>query len=1019
MALSKFCPDSVFFAVGIGKLGQLSIGPADKKRDFCQNRVFYRGNFLELLLEKSEENALTNWFNSCSCFLSRIHCLLSNLRLSCGSGSNIMRRLFQYAGCSAATVFALCLFAASAHAISRAVNLSTRMVVQTGDNVLIGGFIVEGTGQKTIALRAMGPSLPVPGRLSDPLLELHDASGGLVVSNDNWRTAQQDAIIAAGLAPSNDLESVIITTVTPGAYTAIVKGVNDVTGVGLVELYDLDPDNTSSRLANISTRGNVLTDDNVMIGGFIVRGDVSKKMIIRARGPSIFLNGIPISDSLSDPMLELHDGNGTLIAQNDNWRSTQEAEINATTLAPTDDREPALIAILAQGNYTAIVRSAQNTSGIALLEMYDLDQPPQADGSTLYLAQLRPLSGIASGGSGTATLRLAADELSAVVSFQYSNLSSPISGIGIYSLDGQLLFDVSVSLPLPDGSYVWTFRPRGTYTVADIIAAIRAGQVTFLIQTSGHPAGEISGFFNLFTGGQPGPMPTPPPPLPSGTPTAADAGRFLSQSTFGATDALILQVQSQGFDNFLNQQFAVPISSHLAFVDASGVNPPTITQTNDAWWTYAISAPDQLRQRVAFALSEYFVVSLNSAGLGNKPYALPAYFDVLVNDAFGNFRQLLEDITLNPGMGAYLNMLQNDKANASGTRRPNENYAREVMQLFSIGLYDLNLDGSLTLSSSGFPIVTYNQDAILGTAAVFTGWTYYQTGTPVFYPGVQDWRNPMVNVPSHHSPDAKTILNGVTLPAGQTAAQDLRTTLDTIFNHPNVGPFFCRQLIQRLVTSNPSPGYVYRVTSVFNDNGQGVRGDLKAVVRAILMDYDARGSARTEQGAGKQREPVVRLTNLLRAFNASSPDGKFSIRNADASFAEEAMHSPTVFNFFSPDYAVPGAIAQAGLRSPEFEITTETTVVTIANYLRTAIYGSLGPAGDRVTVNLSNEQALAANPTQLVDHLNSLLMAGSMSAAMRTILINAITQIPASNPAERAKTAIYLVINSPEFIIDK
>jgi uncharacterized protein (DUF1800 family) len=953
-------------------------------------------------------------------FITQIHCFLSKLRLSCGSGSDIMRRLFQSAGSSAAAVVVLlCFFAASAHAISSAINLSTRMVVQTGNNVLIGGFIVYGTGQKTIALRAMGPSLPVPDSLGDPLLELHDASGHLIISNDNWRATQQDAIIAAGLAPLNDLEAVIITTIDPGTYTAIVKGVSDVTGVGLVELYDLDGDGAPSRLANISTRGNVLTEDDVMIGGFIVRGDVPKKMIMRARGPSLFLNGIPIPGNLSDPALELHDGNGALIAQNDNWRSTQEAEINASTLAPTDDREPALIATLAQGNYTAIVRGAQDTSGIALLEMYDLDQPPQADGSTLYLAQLRPLDGVASGGSGTSTLRLSADELSAVVTFQYSNLSSPVSGIGIYSVDGQLLFDVSVSQPLPDGSYVWTFRPRGTYTVADIVAAIRAGRLTFLIQTSGHPAGEIGGSFNLFTGGQTGPTPTPPPPLPSGTPTVADAGRFLSQSTFGATEALISQVQSQGFDNFLNQQFAVPMSSHLAFVDTSGVNPPTITQTNDAWWTYAVSAPDQLRQRVAFALSEHFVVSLNSAGLGNKDYALPAYYDVLVEDAFGNFRQLLEDITLNPGMGAYLNMLQNDKANASGTRLPNENYAREVMQLFSIGLYDLNLDGSLTLSSNGFPIVTYNQDAILGTAAVFTGWTYYQTGTPVFYPGVQDWRSPMVNVPSHHSPNAKTILNGVTLPAGQTAAQDLGTTLDTIFNHPNVGPFFCRQLIQRLVTSNPSPGYVYRVASVFNNNGQGVRGDLKAVVGAILMDYDARGSVRTEQGAGKEREPLIRLTNLLRAFNASSPDGKFSIRNANENFAEEAMHSPTVFNFFTPDYAAPGAIAEAGLRSPEFEITTETTVVTIANYLRRAIYNSLGPSDDRITLNLSNEQALAANPTQLVDHLDSLLMAGSMSAAMRTILINAITQIPANNPAERAQSAIYLVINSPEFAIEK
>ncbi|MEY2490937.1 MAG: hypothetical protein QOC70_2879, partial [Verrucomicrobiota bacterium] len=272
---------------------------------------------------------------------------------------------------------------------------------------------------------------------------------------------------------------------------------------------------------------------------------------------------------------------------------------------------------------------------------------------------------------------------------------------------------------------------------------------------------------------------------------------------------------------------------------------------------------------------------------------------------------------------------------------------------------------------------------------------------------------------SHHSPDAKTILNGVLIPAGQTAAQDFSTTLDTIFNHPNVGPYICRQLIQRLVTSNPSPGYLYRVTAIFNNNGQGVRGDLKAVVRAILMDYDARGSAKTVHGAGHQREPVIRVINLLRAFGASSPDGKFSVRNANTNLGQEAMHSPTVFNFFSPDYERPGFIADAGLKSPEFEITTETTVVTIANYVNTAIYSYLGPTTDKITLNLSAEQTLAANPAQLVDHLNSLLLANNMSTAMRTILINAITQIPATDPAERAKTAVYLVINSPEFTIDK
>jgi uncharacterized protein (DUF1800 family) len=604
----------------------------------------------------------------------------------------------------------------------------------------------------------------------------------------------------------------------------------------------------------------------------------------------------------------------------------------------------------------------------------------------------------------------------------------------VHASDGSIIFDIDAATPQPDGTIIWVFVPVGNFTVADILNMIKAGQTYVNIHTAQFPSGEIKGFFNLSTGGTTAPVPTPPPALPAGTPTAAAAGRFLSQATFGATDALITQVQSQGYDAFLNDQFAAPMSSHLTFVDAAVAalpspspspsatpNQPTITMTNDAWWTRAVAGPDQLRQRVAFALSEILVASLTGSELGNRPYSLPAYYDVLVRDAFGNYRQLLEDITLNPAMGAYLDMLQNDKANTSRTRLPNENYARELMQLFSIGLYNLNLDGSLTLSSTGFPIATYNQDAILGTAAVLTGWTFAQPGvaTPVFRPGVQDWRDPMVNIPTRHETAAKTILNGVVLPANQTAAQDLKATLDTIFNHPNVGPFICRQLIQRLVTSNPTSGYVYRVASVFNDNGQGVRGDLKAVVRAILMDYDARVGFVSAQGAGHQREPVIRVTNLLRAFNATSPSGKYSVRNAYANLAEEAMHSPTVFNFFGPDYSAPGAIATAGLRSPEFEITTDSTVISSSNYLRTAIYTGLGPSTDRITLTVSPEQARASDPAGLVDHLNTVLMAGGMSSNMRTILINAVTQIPSNNTLERVRTAIYLVVNSPEFAIDK
>jgi uncharacterized protein (DUF1800 family) len=511
--------------------------------------------------------------------------------------------------------------------------------------------------------------------------------------------------------------------------------------------------------------------------------------------------------------------------------------------------------------------------------------------------------------------------------------------------------------------------------------------------------------------------PTPPPPLNPGPITAQDAARFLSQATFGPTDALITQVQRQGFYSFLDDQFAAPISSHMAFVDATGVNPPSFRETAQAWWTYAVTAPDQLRQRIAFALSELFVVSIQGEkALWAQPGAMPTYMDVLVKDAFGNFRQLLQDVTLNPAMGKYLDMLSSDGALKTG-RHANENYGREIMQLFSIGQSQLNQDGNLILDANGAPIPTYNQDAIAGLAAVFTGWTFAQPGSRD-WPGAPDWRHPMINIASHHATGPKHILNGVTIPADQTADQDLAVALDTIFNHQNVAPFVCKQLIQRLVTSNPSPEYIYRVASIFNDNGQGIRGDLQAVIRAILLDYEARGAARTDPSTGHQREPIIRLTNLFRAFNASSPDGRFSIWSTKSQFGESPLQSPDVFNFFPPDFAAQGAIADAGLFSPEMFITNETYVITAANYLNTVVRG-VGPSADKITLDLAKEQSLAGDPSQLVAHLNALLMAGTMSSAMRSILVDAVTKIPSSDSLGRVRVAIYLVVNSPEFVIDK
>ena len=261
------------------------------------------------------------------------------------------------------------LSASSARAISTAINISTRMKVETGDNVLIGGFIVYGTGQKKVIVRAIGPSLPVAGALNDPTLELHDGSGRTIGSNDNWRSSQEAALIASGIPPTNDREAALIATLDPGPYTVVVKGANGTTGVGLVEVYDGDSANTSARLVNISSRGHILINDNVMIGGFIIHGDLSKRMLVRVIGPTLSLNGQLIVDRLQDPSLELHDANGALLTANDNWRSAQQTEIQASTLAPNDDHEPAILATLRPGNYTAIARGVNNTTGIALIEM--------------------------------------------------------------------------------------------------------------------------------------------------------------------------------------------------------------------------------------------------------------------------------------------------------------------------------------------------------------------------------------------------------------------------------------------------------------------------------------------------------------------------------------------------------------------------------------------------------------------------------------------------------------------------
>ncbi len=521
-------------------------------------------------------------------------------------------------------------------------------------------------------------------------------------------------------------------------------------------------------------------------------------------------------------------------------------------------------------------------------------------------------------------------------------------------------------------------------------------------------------------------VPTPPPALPvNAMTTAADADRLLTQATFGPTDADLALVESGTVAHYLHHQITkIPASSHVAFLDQIGVDPTAnnVDPTMQAWWQYAVNAPDQLRQRVAFALSEIMVVSADSAGLDRQPYALSAYMDVLCKDAFANYRQLLQDVTLNPAMGAYLNMLHNAKADPAKGTHANQNYGREVLQLFSVGLNALNPDGSLHLDSNGQPIPTYTQDTVDGFAQVFTGWNFAPpAGQAATWYGVpQDWRDPMVSVPAYHDENPKTLLNGVVLPAGGTPEGDLSAALDNIFNHPNVGPFVCRQLVQRLVTSNPSSGYVYRVASVFNDDGKGVRGDLEAVIKAILTDFEARDPATAANtDFGKQREPLMRVANVLRAFHASSAAGIIPIYDTDEALGQSVLRSPSVFSFFSPDYTAPGRLANNGLVAPEFQITSETTAISSANYLHSLIYDGLGSGAAKVTLDLSAAQALAGDPVQLVAYLNTLLMAGNMSADMQSTLLTALNAISPKDPAERARSAVEIIVTSPEFVIQK
>ncbi len=541
-------------------------------------------------------------------------------------------------------------------------------------------------------------------------------------------------------------------------------------------------------------------------------------------------------------------------------------------------------------------------------------------------------------------------------------------------------------------------------------------------------------------------------------PSRADAARFLTQATFGPTEAETDRVMAIGYSAWIDEQLARPQKLHRAAWDAEdaalkAVNKDSRAGTRealDSFYRQALTGEDPLRQRVAYALSQIFVISTMDSGIAGNPQGVAGYLDMLGTNAFGSYRNLIEGVSRHPMMGLYLSHLKNMKEDLAKGRVPDENFAREVMQLFSIGLYELNADGSLRTGSDGKPLETYTGADIAGLAKVFTGWSwdgpdtadarYYGWGAEFIDPA--RLYSPMQGYTQFHSLSEKQFL-GATVAAQSRADPNasLKVALDTLASHPNVGPFIGKQLIQRLVTSNPSPAYVGRVAQAF----AGGSGDMRAMVRAVLLDAEARdASVASGPAYGKLREPVLRMTAFLRAFGATSDSGKFLIGTTDdagSQLGQTPLRSPSVFNFYRPGYVPPNTLAgMAGLAVPEMQITHETTVAGYANFMRSGVQNGFGQNGTDykatrrdVQIDFSGELALADNSAALVDRVLTRLLGPAPQDALKTEIVAAVDSIalPAlkadgSNQTavdnakkNRVYTAVLLALVAPEFLVQK
>lgn len=553
--------------------------------------------------------------------------------------------------------------------------------------------------------------------------------------------------------------------------------------------------------------------------------------------------------------------------------------------------------------------------------------------------------------------------------------------------------------------------------------------------------------------GNPGTGGGPPPPTFLTPDTDQKAARFALRAGLSVSTADIAEMRADGYEPWLdremNQAIELTAEQFLSSIGFEDITDDQFFFRSDPGdymiWNQLLTGGNSVRKRVALALSEFFVVSVNNLTLWPSS-AIGAYWDILKAGAFGNFRDVLEDITLNAAMGVFLNTLGNEKADPATGRVPDENFGREVMQLFSIGLFELNIDGTVRTDGSGDPIETYTNDDVTGIAKVFTGYNYsfagdIQFSSPPSRPNLQIpearlLRNPMTANPAlrppfgrdTHSLEEKSFL-GTTIPAGTGATQSLRLALDALFEHPNVGPFFGKQMIQRLVTSNPSPGYVQRVAEVFNNNGSGTRGDLRAVFKAILLDEEALSDASlNDPSFGKLREPMLRFSQWGRTFGAESASGAWLMQNLSERsnrLGQSPLRSPSVFNFFRPGFTPPNSqAAENNLLAPEFQLVNETTAAGYINFMERTIDGRGGWMFD-VKATYDAELNIAHDAEALLDRLDLLLTAGQLSDFARDTILGALNATPVTQGSSgevklrQIHRAVMLVMSSNDYLVQK